>query len=152
MEKSQKRLDLPKLIFGFAFIILMIAACFWVLNPFILGFVWAGMMVIATWPLLLRIEARLWNKRWLAALVMVSLILLLFVIPLGILIGSIIQNSTPLIELAKSPNSLRLPDLEWLNSVPFVGEKIYYAWHSLVASGGNALLAKVQPYLGQAAG
>lgn len=123
MEKSQKRLDLPKLIFGFAFIILMIAACFWVLNPFILGFVWAGMMVIATWPLLLRIEARLWNKRWLAALVMVSLILLLFVIPLGILIGSIIQNSTPLIELAKSPNSLRLPDLEWLNSVPFVGEK-----------------------------
>lgn len=152
MEKSQKRLDLPKLIFGFASIILMIAACFWVLNPFILGFVWAGMMVIATWPLLLRIEARLWNKRWLAALIMVALILLLFVIPLGILIGSIIQNSAPLVDLAKSPNSLRFPDLQWLNTLPFVGEKIYYAWHSLVASGGNALLAKVQPYFGQAAG
>ncbi len=45
MEKSQKRLDLPKLIFGLLSIVLMIAACFWVLNPFILGFVWAGMMV-----------------------------------------------------------------------------------------------------------
>ena len=98
MEKSQKRLDLPKLIFGLLSIVLMIAACFWVLNPFILGFVWAGMMVIATWPLLLRLEARLWHKRWLATLVMVLLILLLFVIPLGILIGSIIENSTPLID------------------------------------------------------
>ncbi|APC11614.1 MULTISPECIES: AI-2E family transporter YdiK [Providencia] len=152
MEKSQKRLDLPKLIFGLLSIILMIAACFWVLNPFILGFVWAGMMVIATWPLLLRLEARLWRKRWLAALVMVLLILLLFVIPLGVLIGSIIDNSTPLIDLAKSPSSLTLPELEWLNTIPMVGEKIYYAWHSLVASGGNALLAKIQPYFGQAAG
>lgn len=123
MEKSQKRLDLPKLIFGLLSIVLMIAACFWVLNPFILGFVWAGMMVIATWPLLLRLEARLWRKRWLAALVMVLLILLLFVIPLGILIGSIIENSTPLIDLAKSPSSLTLPDLEWLNTIPMVGEK-----------------------------
>ncbi len=152
MEKSQKRLDLPKLIFGLLSIILMIAACFWVLSPFILGFVWAGMMVIATWPLLLKIEARLWHKRWLAALTMVSLILLLFVIPLGILIGSIIQNSSPLLDIAKSPASLTLPNLEWLNEIPMVGKKAYYAWHSLVASGGNALLAKVQPYLGQAAG
>lgn len=152
MEKSQKLVDLPKLIFGFAAIILMIVACFWVLSPFILGFVWAGMMVIATWPLLLKLEAKLWNKRWVAALTMVILILLLFVIPLGILIGSVIQNSAPLIDLAKSPNSLRLPDLEWLSSIPFVGEKMYYTWHSLIASGGNAMLAKVQPYFGQAAG
>lgn len=73
--------------------------------------------------LLLRLEARLWRKRWLAALVMVLLILLLFVIPLGVLIGSIIDNSTPLIDLAKSPSSLTLPELEWLNTIPMIGEK-----------------------------
>ncbi|ATG17720.1 MULTISPECIES: AI-2E family transporter YdiK [Providencia] len=152
MEKSQKRLDLPKLVLGLLSIIFMIATCFWVLSPFILGFIWAGMMVIATWPILLRLEARLWHKRWLASLTMVLLIFLLFVIPTSILIGSIIQNSAPLIELAKSPTNMTLPDLEWLNQIPMVGEKLYYAWHSLVASGGNALLAKVQPYFGQAAG
>ncbi|UDG81116.1 Putative transport protein YdiK [Candidatus Hartigia pinicola] len=150
MEKLQKQFDLPKFIFGFSFIILMITVCFWVLHPFILGFVWAGMIVIATWPLLLRIEIRLWNKRWLSTLIMVSLILLLFVIPLGLLIGSVIQNSAPFIELVKSTNSVYLPDLEWLNSIPLIGEKSYYAWHKLIASGGNALLAKVQPYFGQA--
>ncbi len=31
-----------------------------------------------------------------------------------------IENSTPLIDLAKSPSSLTLPDLEWLNTIPMV--------------------------------
>nr|WP_314265340.1 AI-2E family transporter YdiK [uncultured Moellerella sp.] len=152
MEKSEKQADIPKIVFGLLSLLLLTAACIWVLNPFIFGFVWAGMVVIATWPLLEKIEARLWHKRWLAAIVMTILILLLFVIPFAILIGSIVQNSAPLIELAKSPTSLTLPELAWLQNVPVIGGKLYFAWHNLVTSGGNAIIAKMQPYIGQAAG
>ncbi|KLN97259.1 AI-2E family transporter YdiK [Moellerella wisconsensis] len=152
MEKSQQRTDLPKIVFGLLALLLLTVACIWVLNPFILGFVWAGMVVIATWPLLEKIEARVGHKRWLAASIMTLLILLLFVIPFAILIGSIVQNSGPLFELAKSPGNITLPDLDWLQSIPMVGSKLYYTWHSLIASGGNAILAKLQPYIGQTAG
>ncbi len=51
MKNAQKGWDLPQVIFSLLFISLMIVACFWVVQPFILGFAWASMVVIATWPL-----------------------------------------------------------------------------------------------------
>ncbi|WP_334468583.1 AI-2E family transporter YdiK [Arsenophonus sp. PmNCSU2021_1] len=78
------------------------------------------------------------------------LVILLFVIPFAILIGSIIQNSGPLIEWAKSPTEIRLPELLWLKNRPFIGNKLFYGWHTLVANGGNTLIAKLQPYVGEA--
>ncbi|MFV9998038.1 MAG: AI-2E family transporter YdiK [Arsenophonus endosymbiont of Dermacentor nuttalli] len=150
MEKAQSPNDLPKFIFSIIAILLMIAACFWVLKPFILGFLWAGMVVIATWPLFKKVETKLWHKKWLASLAMTLLVILLFVIPFAILIGSILQNSGPLIEWAKSPTDIRLPELLWLKTIPFIGNKLYYGWHTLVANGGNTLIAKLQPYVGEA--
>ena len=43
---QQRRFDLPKLMFGVIFIMIMIIASFWVVQPFIMGFAWAGMVVI----------------------------------------------------------------------------------------------------------
>lgn len=50
-------------------------------QPFILGFAWAGMVVIATWPLLLKLQKLLWGRRSLAVLVMTLLLILLFILP-----------------------------------------------------------------------
>lgn len=150
MEKAQFPNDLPKFIFSIIAILLMIIACFWVLKPFILGFLWAGMVVIATWPLFKKIESKLWHKKWLATIAMTLIVILLFVIPFAILIGSIIQNSGPLIEWAKSPTEIRLPELLWLKNLPFIGNTLFYGWHTLVANGGNTLIAKLQPYVGEA--
>ncbi|MFP3029194.1 MAG: AI-2E family transporter YdiK [Arsenophonus sp.] len=152
MEKVQSPStnDLPKFIFSIIAILLMITACFWVLKPFILGFLWAGMLVIATWPLFKKIESKLWHKRWLASIVMTLLIILLFVVPFAILIVSIIQNSGSLIEWAKLPAEIRLPELLWLKTLPFIGNKLFYGWHTLLANGGNALIGKLQPYVGEA--
>ncbi|WP_145553629.1 AI-2E family transporter YdiK [Yersinia bercovieri] len=148
---QQRRLDLPKLMFGVIFILIMIIASFWVVQPFIMGFAWAGMVVIATWPLLIRLQKILWGKRWLAALIMTLLLVLLFVIPIALLVSSLVQNSGPLIQWASSPSNLRMPDVTWLQSVPMVGNKLYSSWHTLIAGGGNAIIAKVQPYVGAAA-
>ena len=73
--------------FGVIFIMIMIIASFWVVQPFIMGFAWAGMVVIATWPLLIRLQKLLWGKRWLAVIVMTLLLILLFV-HIGLPIGS----------------------------------------------------------------
>lgn len=56
MKARSENRDLPQKLFTLMFFVLMTVACFWVVQPFILGFAWAGMVVIATWGLMLRIQ------------------------------------------------------------------------------------------------
>ncbi|AYA40429.1 AI-2E family transporter YdiK [Xenorhabdus nematophila] len=151
MEKFQSHQDLPKLLFALFFILLLISTSFWVLSPFILGFIWAGMVVIATWPLLEKLQQRLWGKRWIAVSIMTLLLVLLFVLPIALLISSVVENSAPLIEWAKSPSALQLPQLNWLNQVPVIGDNLYLKWQELIADGSNMLLNKIPPYIGKTA-
>jgi len=79
--------------------------------------------------------------------VMTLLLFLLFVIPIALLVNSLVDGSTPLVHAITSGN-LTLPDLAWLNSIPWVGAKLYSAWHGLLDMGGTAIMAKVRPYIG----
>lgn len=151
MNLPMKRYDLPQIMFGVLFIALMTVASIWVVQPFILGFAWAGMVVIATWPLMIKLQKLLWGKRFLAVIVMTLLLILLFVLPIALLVSSAIENGTPLVQLASNPSSLHMPDFKWLHAIPLVGSKLYSGWHSLINGGGSALMGKVQPYVGQTA-
>ncbi|VFP84339.1 Putative transport protein YdiK [Candidatus Erwinia haradaeae] len=138
--------DIPTIVFSFLFIWLMITMCLWILQPFIIGFTWAGMIVIATWPLLLTMEDALWKQRFLAVLVMVLLLILVFIIPIILLINSLIENSGLLITWLNS-NNLHAPELLWLQTIPIIGYKCYSYYHHLINSSGVALLSQVQPYI-----
>lgn len=139
--------DIPQILLSVLFLALMIIACLWIVQPFILGFAWAATIVIATWPVLLWFQRLLFGRRSLAVLVMTLLLFLLFVIPISLLVNSLVDGSTPLVHAITSGN-LTLPDLAWLNSIPFIGAKLYSGWHSLLDMGGSALMAKVRPYIG----
>lgn len=125
----------------------MIIACLWIVRPFVLGFAWAATVVVATWPLLLRLQKLLFGRRGLAVLVMTLLLFLLFIIPIALLVNSLVDSSGPVIRAVTS-GDMTLPDLAWLNSIPVVGAKLYSGWHSLLEMGGSALMAKVRPYIG----
>ncbi|MFW0767817.1 AI-2E family transporter YdiK [Trabulsiella odontotermitis] len=139
--------DIPQILLSVLFLALIIAACLWIIQPFILGFAWAGTIVIATWPVLLRLQRLLFGRRSLAVLVMTLLLFLLFVIPVALLVNSLVDGSGPLIHDITT-GSFTLPDFAWLNSIPFIGAKLYGAWHSLLDMGGTAIMAKVRPYIG----
>lgn len=151
MKNAQKGWDLPQIVFSLLFISLTIVACFWVVQPFILGFAWASMVVIATWPLMIKIQGLLWGRRGLAVLVMTLLLILVFIIPVAVLVNSLIENITPLLAWFSSGH-LQMPDLHWLRSIPLVGRKLYSAYHNLLAGGGSALITQVQPYIGRTTG
>ncbi len=140
--------DLPQKLFTLMFFILMTAASFWVIEPFILGFAWAGMVVIATWGLMLRIQKYLWGRRSLAVLVMTLIILLVFILPIALLISSVIDNIGPVVSWATSGH-IEIPKLEWLSNVPLIGDKLAEYYHKMIAGGGSAMMAKIQPYVGQ---
>ncbi len=122
--------------FGALFLAIMIVACLWIVQPFILGFAWAGTVVIATWPVLLRLQKIMFGRRSLAVLVMTLLLVMVFIIPIALLVNSIVDGSGPLIK-AISSGDMTLPDLAWLNTIPVIGAKLYAGWHNLLDMGGD---------------
>ncbi|MGE5301511.1 MAG: AI-2E family transporter YdiK, partial [Acidobacteriota bacterium] len=73
--------DVTRTTLAVLFIGILIASSFWVLRPFLTSIVWATIIVIATWPLLRKLQGRLWGRRGLAVAVMTIVLLLVIVVP-----------------------------------------------------------------------
>ena len=99
---KEARPDLAKNTLGVLSIVVMIVASLWTLRPFLGATIWAAMLVVATRPALLWIEARLWKRRSLAVMAMLVLLLLLFVLPLTMAISTIATQA-----MWSSPGSSR---------------------------------------------
>ena len=63
MQIEPVRHDLAQRTLGIVFIVGLLALCLWILRPFLPAIAWGATLVIATWPLLLSLQARLGNSR-----------------------------------------------------------------------------------------
>ncbi|WWO98698.1 MAG: AI-2E family transporter YdiK [Candidatus Dasytiphilus stammeri] len=146
---SQKRVDIPQLLFLFMFIIILIITCFWVIQPFIAGFAWATMVVIATWPLFIKLQNVLWGSRILAILIMILMLFLLFITPITLLLAGFIDNIIPLIQ-SLTLGQIKLPQLRFIDNIPIIGEKLYSNWNSLLAGeNSTSMMTYAKPYIGK---
>lgn len=142
--------DLARTTFAVLFIGLLLATSLWVLRPFLGPAVWATMVVVATWPLMLRVERALWGRRGLAVTVMTLLLLLVFVVPLIFAIVTIVGNADRLVDWAKLAADYHLPEQPpvWMLDLPLVGGLIERAWQQAADLGLRDLLPRVSPYAG----
>ncbi len=142
--------DLTRLTFGVLFIGLLLGVSLWVLRPFLGPTIWATMVVVATWPMMLRVQAQCGGRRWLAVTVMTLLLLLLFVVPLVLAIVTIVGNADRLIDWARMAAAWNLPDVapEWLRTLPLVGSLVDGLWAQLNALGLRDLVPRLSPYAG----
>jgi predicted PurR-regulated permease PerM len=142
--------DLARSTFGVLFIGLLLGTALWILRPFLGAAVWATMVVVATWPLMLRVQRLLWGRRSLAVAVMTLLLVLLFVVPLVFAIVTIVGNADRLVEWAKLASTYHLPEQApaWLVSLPMVGDWLARVWTQAAELGLRDLLPKVSPYAG----
>ena len=125
----------------------LILGSLWVLRPFLGAVIWATMVVVASWPMLLWLQARLWGRRWLATTVMTSALLLTFVVPLALAIGTIVLEADRLIAWGRGLAELRMaPSPEFLHKVPVVGARLAAMWEQALASGAEGLIARLAPY------
>lgn len=139
--------DLTKSTLGVLFIGALIISSFQILRPFLAAAIWATMVVVATWPVFLRLQAMLWNSRALAVIAMTLALLLLFVVPMVLAIGTIVQNSDQIVEWTKLIVNFQIPaPPDWVARLPFVGNKIVTMWQQAVDSDINSLLAKLTPH------
>ena len=141
------RRDLTRTTFAVLFMVGLIAACFWILRPFIPALIWAAMIVVATWPVMLQTQVRLWNRRWLAVIMMTTALLLAFVVPFTLAIATLVQNAEEIAGWVKSLRQAQIPQLPaWVGSLPFAGPRITEAWTDMVTSGPEALTERLEPY------
>ena len=141
--------DLTRTTLAVLFIGALIAASFWILRPFLPALVWATMIVVATWQLMLWVQARLWNKRALAVTVMTVGLLLVLVVPLSLAVSTIVDNADEIAAWAKSLTSFKIPPPpEALDRIPLVGATVRRAWEQVATSGIQELVAKLPPYAG----
>jgi predicted PurR-regulated permease PerM len=142
--------DLVRTTFAVLCLAALIGATFWVLRPFIGPAIWAAMVVVATWPLMKRLQQHLWGRRSLAVTAMTLALLLLFVAPLVVAIGTIVGNADVIVDWAKALASFKVPETapEVLARLPVVGSIIAGAWQQAHAAGLGGLLAKLTPYAG----
>ena len=142
--------DLTRTTLAVLFLGLLLATALWVLRPFLGPTVWATMVVVATWPMMLRLEKLLWGRRSLAVAVMTILLLLLFVVPLVLAIVTIASNADRLVSWAQVAATYTLPGAPpaWLGRLPLVGGMAEKAWHQAAELGLRDLLPRLSPYAG----
>jgi predicted PurR-regulated permease PerM len=141
--------DLPRTVLVVLFIGALMAASFWILKPFIGALLWSTMIVVATWPLMLALQKRLWGKRALAVTVMTIALLLVLIVPLTIAVLTIVDNAPQIAGWLKSVADFEMPHVpEWVAKIPLVGDRIMVFWDQIAAEGIASLLKRLQPYAG----
>ena len=146
---TEPQRDLMRVIFAVLFVSALIGMSFWILKPFLGAAIWAATIVVATWPLMLSAQERMWGKRGLAVAAMTLLLLCVLIIPLWLAIDTIVTNVDPIAAWVKSLSTLTVPaPPAWLGALPLVGEKAVQAWEAAAKLGVQEFLVKAAPYAG----
>lgn len=143
--------DITRIVLMVLFIGMMLAGSFWTLLPFLGGLIWAATVVIATWPLLLRLRAKT-GKTWVAVTVMTGVTLLAVILPFGLAVSTLLDVAHSGPEVLGDIFTRGLgPPPEWLGRFPIVGAELATKWQEIAAGGRDGLIEAARPYVGGAA-
>lgn len=147
MNPVSPRNDLARALLLILITSLLIAGSLWVLRPFLVALVWATTVVVATWPILLSVQRRLWGRRSLAVLVMMLIMLVLLVLPIVAGISIVAEHADAIAGWAKALPAYTLPaPPAWVGQLPLIGNAVGSEWQRLSDAGSGGVLARLQPY------
>jgi predicted PurR-regulated permease PerM len=146
-EKKAESNDITRITLQVLFIGILIAASFWVLRPFVTAIVWALIIVVATWPVMLGLQARLFGRRGFAVAAMTLILLLVIVVPVLFAISTIMDNADNVVARIKSVGTVGVAQPpEWVEKIPFLGPRLADRWHQAAAMPPDELTEKVAPH------
>ena len=139
--------DLAQTTLSVLFIAALIVTSFWIVKPFLPALIWATMVVVASWPMMLKIQAGLWGRRWLAVAAMILLLLVLLMVPLSLAILALVDHADSIVGWGKWLAEFTVPPPpQWLAGIPFVGPKVELFWAQYAADGIEDLADRLAPY------
>jgi predicted PurR-regulated permease PerM len=123
-------------------VLLLALGCYFVLRPFIGAMLFAAVLCFSTWPLFVWTKARVGNRDWLAALLLVVVMIGAIAVPVALAAQSIIVHSPDIVENVRDfideHRDLELP--AFIVNLPLVGSPINDYWHMLMR-GSEELMA-----------
>ncbi len=144
---TERPRDLTRTLLGVLCIGVLIAAALWIVRPFFAAAIWATTIVVVTWPLLIRMQRRLLNKRSLAAASMILMLVLVFVIPLTLGVGAVVAHADDIADQIRSITNMAIPPLpQWVTQLPLIGPELSATWLKARAAGVEAFLTQLGPY------
>ena len=133
---------------GLIFVLLIMT--YDIVRPFLIPLSWGGIIAIAAFPLIRRIEKLLGGRRGLAATLVTLLLILVLVIPCYQLTEALLTTART-VSGQVSNGQLQIPGPDSrVASWPIVGEEIYKAW-SLAHTNLQGAMMQVAPHLKGAA-
>ncbi|MEP7060796.1 MAG: AI-2E family transporter YdiK [Betaproteobacteria bacterium] len=144
--------DYPRVLLIVVLVVLLIACSLWILQPFIPAFIWAAMIVVATWRLMLDVERHVGGRRAIAATFMTVGILLLLVVPIAIAIDQFVNHFDDIRAGIGWLTSRDLPPPPaWVARIPLVGETLVAKWSEFASADPLSVLRPLLPYAGNIA-
>jgi len=141
--------DLTRSTLAVLFVVALIFFSGWIALPFLSATLWAVMIVISTWPLLIWLQSKLGGRRGLATTAMTVALLLILVVPLSLAVGALIGNMDAIVAKADSLKTLQLPPPpDWVARIPIRGPRLSAEWQRAASEGPGSLSARVAPYGG----
>jgi predicted PurR-regulated permease PerM len=141
------RRDITHTFLSVVFIGLLIASTAWILRPFLVAIVWGAIIVVASWPVLERLQKRLGNRHGLAVLLMTAALLLVILVPMMFAVLIIAKNAVHVTSQLRSfdPFSLAWPP-QWLRRIPLTGKSLADRWTAFAALSSEERSARFTPY------
>ncbi len=144
---NDRRPDLPQIVFAILIICGLIAAVLWILAPFAAALVWATTIVVATWPVLLKLQKLFGGRRGLATAVLTLALLLVVVVPFLAGLRTLLESRDA---IALKVDQLRTAEIppppSWVAKIPIVGQHADAAWRGYAGAAVRDLAEKAAPY------
>jgi predicted PurR-regulated permease PerM len=145
--------DLTRIFLFILILAALISGSLWTLLPFLGALLWATTIVIATWPLLLRVERLVGGRRSLATSVMTIVMLATFIAPLALAVGTLLEAAVEGSDLVKQVIASGIgPAPDWLGGLPWVGGKLVAKWDEIAALGPEGIADRLRPFALSTAG
>jgi predicted PurR-regulated permease PerM len=146
-ERDPRSFDITHAILSVLFTGALIVGTFWVLRPFLLSLAWAGIVVVATWPAMVKLEARFGGRRGLAVALITVAMLLIVLIPMLLAVLTIIDNVDSIMDQVKALilGATSAPPA-WVGKIPLVGKNLVERWENFASLSAAERVARVLPY------
>ncbi len=127
----------------------LVAGAVAVIRPFLPALVWASIIVIATWPVMRRLQVLCNGHRHLAISLMSLGLLIVVVLPVTWLLNTLITHAPQLKDMVSGWIAGPLPaPPAWLVRLPF-GDRLTEQWQQVVSQTPASLVEQLRPYVMQ---
>jgi predicted PurR-regulated permease PerM len=115
--------------------IALVLLALWVVRDFIAAIAWAGVVAIALWPLLQKVEGSRWlsGRTTLIAVVLTCAVALLVVLPFGVGISQALHEAHDMNEWFKTVQENGIPMPDFIQRLPFGMQQISAWWQANLA-------------------